>query len=137
MKKKILILFFIMFSIIRIHAQTIPEKANTIIITMPDSAAAREKVLKVLADRGYTASPGKTSSVISSPPKTLKNGARVGYNFQMKGKEIILTGTLPVAGQPNMNISYNGNKGTPIMNGWEEMDKIAKALGGKVKYEKK
>lgn len=134
MKKLILLLFVVASFITKVYAQ-VPEKSNTIVITLADSNGVKEKILKVLADKDYTVSSGKTAPTIITAPKTLKNGARVYFNFQIKGNEIIMTGKLPVAGQSTMSISYQGKKGTPVMNGWEEMDKIAKIFGGKVRYE--
>ena len=119
------------------NAQQVPEKSNAIIITMSDSIGLKEKVLKVLADKDYTVNSGKTAKFIATAPKTLKNGTRVSYNFQFNGATIIMTGGLPVAGQSTQKIVYQGKKGTPVMNGWEEMDKIAKTFGGKLSYETK
>jgi hypothetical protein len=134
--KNLLLLFLLAFANVLAYAQGVPEKAKTIIITMPDSNMVSEKVIKVLTGRDYTIpNAGKTSSVITTAPKTLKNNTRVVYNAQIKGAEIALTGKMVVAGQSSMTIEYKGAKGSPIMSGWEEMDKIAKALGGKVKYE--
>jgi hypothetical protein len=133
--KKLILLLFVVASFITKGYSQVPEKSNTIVITLADSNGVKEKILKVLADKDYTVSSGKTSPTIITAPKTLKNGARVYYNFQIKGAEIILTGKLPVAGQSTMSISYQGKKGTPVMNGWEEMDKIAKAFAAKVRYE--
>jgi hypothetical protein len=116
-------------------AQSIPEKANTIVITLPDSNQVVAKIIKAFESKDYTTSKGKNPMLISTAQRTLKNGTRVAYMAEAKGKEIILTGKLPVAGQPGTSITYQGKKGTPMMNGWEEMEKIAKAFGGTVRYE--
>jgi hypothetical protein len=137
MKKLILLLNILIFSTGLGYAQQIAEKSNAIITTQPDSIGLREKVLKVLADKDYTVSSGKTAAIITTAVKTLKNGTRVTYSFQTKGADIIITGKISVAAQGAMIISYQGKKGTPIMNGWEEMDKIARAFGGKIRYEQK
>lgn len=112
-----------------------PEKANTIVLTMSDSIGLNDKVMKVLKSRGYTSSSAKNATTIITTARTLKNGARVQYTFKLKGNEITLTGILPIAGQPPRPIANQGNKGTPVFNGWEEMDKIAKEFGVKIKYE--
>ncbi len=135
--KKLILMVSILFSAITFGYTQAPEKSNAIIITMSDSASLKEKVLKILADKDYTVSSGKTAVNIITAPKTLKNGARVYFTFQFKGNQIIMTGMLPVAGQSTMKISYQGKKGTPIMNGWEEMDKLAKLFLGKISYETK
>jgi hypothetical protein len=133
--KNLLLVFFLAFTTVAAYAQ-VPEKAKTIIITMPDSNAVSDKVIKVLTSRDYTVqAAGKTPSVITTAAKTLKTNARVIYTAQLKGADVLLTGRIVVAGQSSMIIEYKGAKGTPIMTGWEEMEKIAKALGGKVKYE--
>ena len=133
--KNLLLVFLLAFTTLSVYAQ-VPEKAKTIIITMPDSNTVNDKVTKVFTSRDYTVqSTGKKASVISTAPKTLKTNARVVYTAQLKGADVLLTGRIVVAGQSSMNIEYKETKGTPIMIGWEEMEKIAKALGGKVKYE--
>ena len=118
MKKLILLSILTLLSLSWSYSQQAPEKSNTIISTQPDSIGLREKVLKVLSDKDYTISSGKTAAVITTAAKTLKNGARVTFSVQVKGADILLSGRLPVAGQPSMNIVYGGKKGTPIMNGW-------------------
>ena len=133
--KNLFLLIFLIISFTKIgFAQQASEKSNAIIITQTDSIGLREKVLKVFADKDYAISSSKTAKIISTAAKTLKNGSRVHFNVQIKGVDIILTGKLPVAGQSTMTIAYQGKKGTPIMNGWEEMEKIAKAIGGKIMY---
>ncbi len=133
--KNLLLVFLLAFTTVTVYAQ-VPEKAKTIIITLPDSNTVADKVTKVLTSRDYTVqAAGKTPSVITTAAKTLKTNARVIYTAQIKGADVLLTGRMVVAGQSSMIIEYKGAKGTPIMTGWEEMEKIAKALGGKVKYE--
>jgi hypothetical protein len=133
--KKLFFLFMIAFATTLGYAQEVPEKASSIVITLTDSITAADKVKKAFADREFEiAKAGKDASIITTVGRTLKNGARVGYTAQLKGKDVILTGRMLVAGQSGMAISYVGKKGTPIMNGWEEMDKIAKLVGGKITY---
>jgi hypothetical protein len=137
MKNLSVFIFFMIFGIIKGYSQGIPENANTIIVTVADSNTVKEKIVSVLEKRGYTINSGKTSKVTTTAPMTLKNGTRVTYSISYKGAEVFLTGSLPVAGQAGTKIAYKGNKGTPMMNGWEEMNKIAKEFGGSVKYELK
>jgi len=137
MKNLSLLLFFFLFGIMVGYSQGIPENANTITVTVADSNTVKEKVVNVLEKRGYTVNSGKTAKVTTTAPMTLKNGTRVAYSVSYKGTEVLITGALPVAGQSGTKIAYKGNKGTPMMNGWEEMTKIAKELGGSVKYELK
>ena len=105
MKNLLLLTFLFTFTSFVAKAQQVPEKSNTIVLTQADSIGLKEKVLKVLADRDYTISSGKTAPVISTAAKTLKNGARVYYNVQIKGAEIILSGKLPNAGQSSTTIA--------------------------------
>ncbi len=132
--KKLLLSFIIAFTTLLGYAQGIPEKTSTIIITMPDSNTVNEKVLKVLTSKDYTINKGKNPLLITTAPKSLKGNVRVVLNAQLKGADIILTGKIVIAAQGGMAVEYKGTKGTPIMNAWEEMDKIAKAFGGKVAY---
>jgi hypothetical protein len=135
--KKLLLLLIVTFVGISVYAQ-IPEKANTITITLPDSNNVNEKILKVLNSKDYTLKSGeKNATVINTAPKTLKNNTRVSLNIQVKGTDLILTGMILIATEGSKRIEYKGTKGTPIMSAWEEMDKVAKAFGGKMKYEVK
>jgi hypothetical protein len=135
--KNILLLFILTFVYTSGNAQGVPEKANTIIITLADTNTINEKILKVLTGKDYPVKSNKASSSILAGPKTLKNNTRVSLNAQIKGAEIILTGKILIATEGSKVIEYKGAKGTPIMAAWEEMDKVAKALGGKVRYEVK
>jgi hypothetical protein len=131
--KNLFLLFFIAFSTVSGFSQ-IPEKANTITITLPDSATANEKVLKVLASKDYTIKDAN-KTVINTAAKTLKSNTRLSLTAKIKGAEVALTGFILIATEGSKRIEYKGVKGTPFMNAWEEMDKVAKALGGKVSYE--
>ena len=135
--KNLLLLFILTLVYATGYTQDIPAKANTITITLPDSNTVNEKLSKILTSKDYQVKTDKASSEISTAPKTLKNNTRVTLNAKIKGPEVVLTGRIVIAAQGSMPIEYKGNKGTPIMIAWEEMDKIAKALGGKVKYEVK
>lgn len=134
--KNLLLLIIACFTFVYGHAQEIPVKANTITITFSDSNNVQEKVLKVLTGKDYPIKT-KDKTLITTGPKTVKGETRVSLNAQLKGADVILTGKLSIAAQGSLPVEYKGNKGTPIMTAWEEMDKIAKAMGGKVKYEVK
>lgn len=116
-------------------SQDIPAKTNTIIITMPDSTNLHQKIIKILSDKGYSVrNAEKPSTAFTTEAKTLKN-SRVSLHIDRKGTEIVLTGTIIIAGQDNMKIENKGAKGTPILTAFEEMEKVAKAFGGKLKHE--
>lgn len=135
--KNFLLFVFIIFAGQAAFAQTVPDKANTIVITLPDSNGVNEKVVKVFTSKDFTVKGSKTSPKISTGPKTLKGNTRVALVAEIKGADVMLSGNIVVAAQGGMRVEYKGNKGTPIMNAWEEMDKVAKAFGGKIKYEVK
>lgn len=117
-------------------SQAIPEKANTIIITLPDSNGVLDKVKEVFSEKDYTLRSGKSTSKVATNTKTLKGGkTRVNLVAEIKGAEVWLSGGISIAGQEGMKIEYKGNKGTPIMDAWEEMEKVGKAFGKKLKYE--
>ncbi len=117
------------------HAQEAPEKANTVIISYTDSAGALSKVQKVLEDKGYTIKKSSKPTIITTEAKTLKNNSRISLAAESKGKDVLLTGNIVVVAQGNMRIENKGKKGTPLANAWEELDKVAKSLGGKISYE--
>ena len=116
-------------------AQEAPAKANTIILTIADTSHIREKIIKVFTDKGYAIQKKvKNPNTIITEAKTLKN-SRVSLQAEVKESEVIITGNIVVVAQGNMRIENKGNKGTMILNAWEEMDKVAKAFGVKLKYE--
>lgn len=119
-------------------AQQIPEKANTLLIIFADSTNLSAKVITALEKNDYAVKNLKKSLVhISSEPKTLKSNTRVALTADLNGKVISLTGRLVYTGQEPVKVEYNGKKGTPVMMAWEEMQKVAKTLGGVVSYERK
>ena len=131
------LLFIVLISLLGTYtfAQEIPAKANTIVISLPDSSNMQKKIIKVFSDKGYAVrNAEKPAAAISTEAKTLKN-SRVSLHADIKGKDIILTGNIVVVAQGNMRIENKGNKGTPILTAFEEMDKVAKAFGGKTSYE--
>jgi hypothetical protein len=137
MKKIILLMFFALIGTLG-FSQAIPEKANTIVITLPDSNGVNDKVKEIFLEKDYTIRGGKATSKVATNPKTLKGGkTRVSLVAEIKGAEVWLSGNISVAAQDGMRIEYKGNKGTPIMDAWEEMEKVAKAFGKKLKYEVK
>lgn len=120
------------------QAQGIQDMANTIIITLNDSTTARDKVLKTFSSQGYTVkNPNKVTKTVSTDPKTLKSKTRVGFNGEIKGAEVILTGKILFAGQEGIIIQHKGEKGTHALNAWQEMEKLAKAMGGTISYVKR
>ena len=136
--QKITLFFIFIFLHTFSQAQGIPDMANTIVITLKDSTTAREKVLKTFSFQGYTfKNPNKATKVISIDPKTLKNKTRVGFYAEVKGAEVFLTGKIVFTGQEGITIQHKGEKGTHARYAWEEMDKIAKAIGGTLAYVKK
>jgi hypothetical protein len=134
--KNLFLLFIIAFANSYGLAQDIPAKANTITITLPDSNNVSDKLVDVLTKKDFIIKSADKSGV-STTAKTLKNSSRISLDAKIKGTDIVLKGMILIASQSSMPIEYKGAKGTPIMNAWEEMDKVAKALGGKVKYEVK
>lgn len=132
-------LFFILVLFIGFtaSAQEIPAKANTITITLPDSSGINDKIQKVFSSKDYTTGQAKGTSTIHTNPKTLKNNTRITLYARPQGADVILTGKIVIAGQSNMPIEYKGAKGSNSMIAWEEMEKVAKAFGGKIKYEVK
>ncbi|GAL85839.1 hypothetical protein MYP_3068 [Sporocytophaga myxococcoides] len=137
MKKIILLMFFCLLGTLG-FSQAIPEKANTIVITLPDSNGVLDKVKEVFLEKDYTLKAGKGTSKVVTNPKTLKGGkTRVNLIAEIKGAEVWLSGNISIAAQDGMKIEYKGNKGTPIMDAWEELEKVAKAFGKKMKYEVK
>lgn len=120
------------------QAQGIQDMANTIIITLKDSTTARDKAIKTFSSLGYTVkNPSKVTKNVSTDAKTLKNKTRVGFNAEIKGAEVVLTGKILFAGQEGIVIQHKGEKGTHALNAWDEMEKIAKAFGGSLAYLKR
>lgn len=123
---------------LKLQAQEIPEKANTVLLTFNDSTNLSVKLTKALEQNDYLVKNVKKSRVhISSEPKTLKSNARVAIIGDISGYVISLSAKMVYTGQEAVKVEHNGKKGTPVMMAWEEMEKVAKSLGGKVSYERK
>jgi hypothetical protein len=135
MKKQLFVLLILLTGTLG-YAQNIFPKSNTIIITTSDSTDLSEKILRILIKNNYIVKDlNKASKDITTEIKLIKNDTKLSLNAKIKGAEIILTGKVAIPTQGNRPIEYKGNKGTPIMNAWDEMEKMAKAFGGKLKYE--
>ncbi|MFN6945741.1 MAG: hypothetical protein ACK4ND_12410 [Cytophagaceae bacterium] len=118
------------------YAQNVPEKANTAVITFASAEEAEDKLQKAFKKMGYDVKPDKKNKALRvTDLKTIKNNTRVFFTTEVNGAEVILTGMISVAGQGNMPIEFKGKKGTAIMNAWEEMEKVVKALGGTAVFE--
>ncbi len=134
MKNLLLIAFFGLCQNYSI-AQEAPAKANTIIFSLADTIHIHDKIIKVFIDKGYTIQKKvKNPNTILTEAKTLKN-SRISLQAEIKDSEVILTGNIVVVAQGNMRIENKGEKGTVILNAWEEMVKVAKAFGINFKYE--
>lgn len=126
------------FFTINLYAQQVPEKANTFVITFADSTNLATKVTKAFEQNEYPVKNPKKSTVrIASDPKTLKTNTRVALLGEIKGTVVSLTARLVYTGQDAVKVEFNEKKGTPVMMAWEEMEKVAKSLGGKVSYERR
>lgn len=136
--KKIYLIACSFFVTFNLYAQQIPEKANTLFVTFADSSNLSSKIIKAFEQNDYTVKNLKKSLIhISSEPKTLKSNTRVALTSDVKGNVVGLSARLVYTGQDAVKVEYNGKKGTPIMMAWEEMEKVAKSLGGVVTYERK
>jgi hypothetical protein len=134
--KKLVLIFLMGILSATTFGQSAPENSNTIIISASDSSQAKANTLKVLESRGYKVKvDSKTPNIITTVPKTLKENTRLSVNADIQGSEIILTGHLSMAGQAGLGVENKGKKGTPIYTAWNELEKIAKALGGPAKFE--
>lgn len=132
--KKLLLPFFVIFTCCLANAQEVPEKANVIVITLSDSATAINKTSKTLEEKKYTIKKGKKPSLLMTEPKAIKNG-RIYLNAEVKGAEVWLSGKIIYTGQDNAIIEHKGKEGSVSMNAWEELSKVSKAFGGKIRYE--
>lgn len=134
--KKLLLAILMSIVAATAFSQSAPEKSNTIVLSASDSSQAKVNTLKVFESRGYKVKVNnKTPNTITTVPKTLKENTRLSVTADIKGTEIILTGNLSIAGQSGMRVENKGKKGTPLFIAWDEMEKIAKAMGGPVKFE--
>lgn len=123
---------------LNLFAQQIPEKANTLFITFADSSNLSTKVIAALEKNDYAVKNLKKSHVhIVTEPKTLKSNTRVAIAADLNGFVISLSARLVYTGQEPVKVEYNGKKGTPAMLAWEEMQQVAKSLGGTISYERK
>ena len=127
-----------LFLTINLIAQSIPEKANTMLVTFSDSNNLSTKLVTAFEKNNYIVKNLKKSRVhITSEPKSLKANTRVAMTADLSGYVIALSARLVYTGQDPVKVEYNGKKGTPVLIGWEEMEKVAKSLEGVITYERK
>jgi hypothetical protein len=116
----------------------IPKKANTILIA---GSATQTEYLKqintLLFENGYgilSSDPGM--GTITTTGKSYKRGT-VKFTFLIADRKITMRGQYSTAiNSPSewYDIQYSGMKGSPILEAWNEMSKIADSIFGNKEY---
>ena len=126
-----------------VHAHEAPQKKdNTIIIQTSDSyEIALRNMVAILTDRGFgMQTVDKELGVITTTSKGIR-GSEVALIVQVRNGEtttVHIRGGLDgssmtiygVTEDAKYNVEYRGLKGSSLMRGWEEMDKVAREYPG-------
>lgn len=117
-----------------------PEKRNNTIIieTTDDPQAAMRKIVSILSDQGYgIQTVDKDLGILTTTNKGFVHGTMT-LNLSIRPDSvtrIVIRGTVDspefsvIGGLTGtaFNLEYRGMKGSPMMNAWEDMEKVAKA----------
>lgn len=137
------LLVFLVFLLVGYAAQAqVPVKrANTILVTLPDSSeAAWKHVARVLVEKGYTIKDAnKDLLLISTDLRSTKTAAELGLTASVSGRVVTLRGKMLVrALGPGLDdVEYRGMNNSLFMSCWQQMHEVATALGGTVTYERR
>lgn len=124
-----------------ISGTTAPDKNdNTLVVELPEEgAAAWRRVARVLADRGY---PFAHSDVhllaLTTAFNPISRTASLSVSALVRGHQLILRGRLEAittVGSPSQLVAVR--RGAPLggeSEGWQELELIARELGGPVRY---
>jgi len=120
-------------------AQTVPAKgANTIAVVLPDSGiVAWKKTAQVLTMRGYSLkATDKDLLTLSTESKSTGRAGEVVIRATVIGRTVMLGGnfTTAILNGSGTRITYRGMQGSPFMVAWDELQEVAKALGGALTY---
>jgi len=112
--------------------------ANTIIVALPDSGlVAWEKTAAALTANGYTVkSSDKRLLTLSTESKPTPQAGDVAVAAIVQGSKVLLTGTTGSSAAPAI-IEYRGKKSGPALLPWEQLETVAKSLGGTTEYTRK
>jgi hypothetical protein len=116
----------------------IPKKANMIIIAGKNSQQEYLKQINtVLIENGYGILNSDTDmGTLTTTEKSYKRGS-VRFIFLVKDNKLTLRGQLSTAIDSFSqwsDIQYYGMKGSPTLEAWNEMAKIADAIPGEKEY---
>ena len=120
-------------------AQTVPAKgANTIAVMLPDSGiVAWKKTAQMLTMRGYgLKATDKDLLTLSTDGKPAGRAGEVVIRATVIGRTVMLGGNFNtgIINTSGSRITYRGMQGSPFMSAWEELNDVAKALGGTLTY---
>jgi hypothetical protein len=123
--------------------QEIPKKANTIIIsTSLSKDQLYGRITEILFENGYgILNSDKSIATITTTNKPIKAGA-VKLNFLIKDSKVSVRGDLygisieinGVTDNGPSIVDFRGMKGSPALNAWNEMQKIADLIPGTKVY---
>lgn len=110
--------------------------ANTIIIALPDSGlAAWDKTSTTLAQQGFIMKASAPPLTLATEPKVTVQAGNIAISAQVQGSNVLLRGTSSAANSASpAPIEYRGRKGKATLLAWDQLDAVAKALGGKMEY---
>ena len=144
---KAIFLTLIIFYVFHVGSlgQTVPKRANVINIELADSSSITS-VTRLLVEYGYGIQHlDRQAGVITTTPKSVKRAGEVRLIISIgSGKAIIRGSYKGVAVTLNnvtddswSEIDYRGIEGSPTMSAWNEMMRIAKAIGPNITFAQK
>lgn len=113
-----------------------PAKANTIIVTLPDSGqVAWRRIAQALIDRGYSIkNSDKDLLLLTTEGKQTGRAGAITVSVSLKGNQATVRATQFLGSFGMMQVDYRGMKGSPNLLGWQELEAAAKAFGGTLAY---
>ncbi|SDX64977.1 hypothetical protein [Hymenobacter psychrophilus] len=120
---------------------TTPDKNdNTLVLELPEEgAAAWQRVARVLADRGYPFAHSDVNLLaLTTAFNPISRTASLSVSALVRGHQLILRGRLEaitVVGSPSQIVAVR--RSAPLggeSEGWQELELIARELGGPVRY---
>jgi hypothetical protein len=117
------------------------KKDSKIIVTASDSVNLVNRLSLALYEKGYSLEQKDEGlGFISTSEKQMEKFAlKMKLKVLIKGSVITITGEAGTVmdGIPiSTAITFNGSKRSPMMDGWKEMESIAKQFGNNVSYSK-
>ena len=141
--RRLSILIITLSLCLNIFGQDIPKRANTIMVEAADTITMTS-ITKLLVEHGYGIQHSdKDAGVITTTSRSVKRAGETKLIISLNNNKATVRGTYHstsiaignVIDDSWQTIDYRGLKGSPSMEAWNEMFKIANAIGGRLTFE--